>query len=95
MYTKIEGTGLSRQKIDRLRRLRNEVIILPTLLKSLSVSAEDEAIVRKSTAMSERRGKQPTPKSLHQAIGPFLKCYIGDGSWMVQTNTVPVCLVEQ
>jgi hypothetical protein len=51
------------------------VIILPTLLKSLSISAEDEAIVRKSTAMSERRENNPTPMSLHQAIGPFMKCY--------------------
>ena len=33
------------------RRLRNSGIILPTLLKSLSVSAEDEEIVRNSTAI--------------------------------------------
>jgi hypothetical protein len=33
-----------------------------------------------STAMYERRGKRPTPTSLHQAIGSFLNAVvIGDG----------------
>ncbi len=51
----------------RRRHLRG-VIILPQLLKSLSVSAEDDAMVRKSTAMKERWGNRTEPTSLRSSF---------------------------
>ena len=54
---------------DRFKPLRKRVIILPTLLKLLSVSADEDGIVRRSTAMYDNRGKPKAPTSFHQAIG--------------------------
>ncbi|KAL3584466.1 hypothetical protein FPOAC2_14246 [Fusarium poae] len=65
--------------ICRRKRDLSGVIILPQLLKSLSVSAEDDGIVRKSTAMYDSRGKRIAPTSLHQPIGSALYAMLSTG----------------
>ena len=63
----------------RLSRFLDGDVILPALLEFLSVSADDEAIVRKSTAIYESLGKRPAPTSLHQAIGSELYAVLSIG----------------